>query len=320
MSKWHHVWLFCCALALISTLGIISIYAGGARLHAEVEQPAPARQAPAHPAFVGSETCAGCHADLPAQLQQHFHGAAMAALEKNGKGRLCEGCHGPGELHANDPSARTAKPLLTTAKAGTTCLECHGNRLSSVKWRQSDHHRSGIGCLQCHAQPVAVTGVTPAKGKPANRNIKALAIQPHADLNRVPGTGTCLTCHGNKRGELSLPSHHPVKEGRVGCTDCHDPHRPQSKEMKREVCVSCHAAQRGPFRFEHGAISGHLTDACLDCHRPHGSPNQRLLKIANRGLCLQCHADKVRHFNGTNCWDCHQAVHGSNSEPALFRK
>jgi DmsE family decaheme c-type cytochrome len=137
----------------------------------------------------------------------------------------------------------------------------------------------------------------------------------------VPSSQACLSCHSEQRAEFSLPSHHPVKEGRIECADCRDPHRPVTEKIKLETCTKCHLQQRGPHIYEHGAISGNgLTDACLSCHVPHGSPNQRMLKLTNRGLCLQCHADRATHFPGRNCADCHQAVHGSNTSTLLFRE
>jgi predicted CXXCH cytochrome family protein len=90
------------------------------------------------------------------------------------------------------------------------------------------------------------------------------------------------------------------------------------REMKSDICIACHDDHRGPFKFEHGAHADDMGDGCLDCHRPHGAPNTRLLKLFGRGLCLQCHGDKVNHNAGTICWDCHVGVHGSNTSRLLF--
>jgi predicted CXXCH cytochrome family protein len=34
----------------------------------------------------------------------------------------------------------------------------------------------------------------------------------------------CLTCHQTQRAQMSLPYHHPLREGKMGCVDCHNPH------------------------------------------------------------------------------------------------
>ncbi len=259
---------------------------------------APATTAAKKATPVGSDTCQGCHEEaIHADLQRDFHGAVLTAQEKKGKGHLCEGCHGPGSLHAEDPSAATAAPLKASAKTGAGCVACHSASISPAAWQRSPHHRSGTECQTCHGQ----------------------SEKPHGPITRAPATDACLKCHGTQRGEFALPSHHPIKEKGVTCADCHDVHAPMdARKLQRDVCVKCHVKQRGPHRFEHGAITGHLTEACLDCHRPHGSPNRRLLKMKSRGLCLQCHADLVTHFPGGRCWDCHQGVHGSNTSRLLL--
>ena len=286
-------------------------------------EPTASAKAAAAPAatFVGSETCAQCHDDEQGKLSKHWHGQVMSDAEKKGRGHLCEGCHGPGSVHANDPSAQTAAPLRLAAKNGTGCLSCHDTRVSALKWKMSEHAHAGTSCIVCHGQ--ALPAVAPVKGqaqKPATGPLlQQQPIDPHGAICRKPDTALCLTCHGEKRAEFAMPSHHPVPEKRLDCVDCHNPHaRVDSRKMSHELCVSCHVQKRGPFRYAHGAISGNLTDACLDCHRPHGSPNQQLLKFNSRGLCLQCHANKAAHFAGRTCWDCHTGVHGSNTNPLLF--
>jgi hypothetical protein len=106
---------------------------------------------PGEAAFVGTQTCIGCHADPGTVWQGTRHSHAYATLEKvhkqydldcirchvigvdapggvcrvdQVKGRTdvgCESCHGKGSLHADDPNVAIAvkKP------AEATCLHCH---------------------------------------------------------------------------------------------------------------------------------------------------------------------------------------------------
>lgn len=106
---------------------------------------------PGEPAFVGTQTCIGCHAGPAAVWQQTPHSHAYATLEKVHKqydldcvkchvigvdapggvcrvdqtqGRQnvgCESCHGRGSLHAGDPSV--GMPVRTPAEAN--CRVCH---------------------------------------------------------------------------------------------------------------------------------------------------------------------------------------------------
>jgi len=313
--------IFCklISISAVSFIAVACLTFGPNAMRAYTAQTrTPAKSTPAVPApkYVGSDTCAQCHQEQLDKLGTHWHGQAQRNAEKQGKGYLCEGCHGPGSQHADDPTAQSALPLKQTAKNGTGCLSCHNTKLSPVKWRISEHARGGTTCLACHGQAVPTAPAAMKEKKPAI-NHQGQPIDPHGNFTRKPSTDQCLACHGEKRAEMALPSHHPLVEQRLTCTDCHNTHAPMTGKMKNELCVACHVKQRGPFRFAHGAISGHLSDACLDCHRPHGSPNQKLLKFSSRGLCLQCHANKATHFAGRTCWDCHTGIHGSNSS-ALF--
>jgi len=321
MTNQQHRFPVSIFLTLICIAGLTGLYLlGTVRGQAEAPKAKPAAT------FVGSETCATCHDEMMGQVKKSPHGLAMIAVEAKKSGHVCEGCHGPGSLHADDPSAETAAPLLKTAKTGAGCFQCHDKKLSRTDWRRSPHSRLDLTCMECHGQertaatpPKATMANAPETEKPAEGQETAPGYD-HAAFTRVPSSQACFTCHTEKRAEFSLPSHHPVLEKRISCADCHNPHAPMSRKLEYDVCAKCHLGQRGPHLFEHGAISTDgLTDACLSCHRPHGSPNERMLKLTNRGLCLQCHANRATHFVGRNCLDCHQAVHGSNTSPLLFQ-
>jgi predicted CXXCH cytochrome family protein len=311
MHRSRHFWQGVLVLSGITGLFLMLILLDMPGAAAKDAKPAPKAT------YVGSETCVGCH---EAAIQEHVkgtaHGAILSALEAKGKGYLCEGCHGPGSRHMEDPGPESGGVLKATAQSGATCAECHKTRLSPARWRASDHRKAGVGCTQCHARPESGQPLTGSQAGAAGAKLAA-APQPHDVFNRAPSSELCMSCHGALRGELAMPSHHPIKEGIVACVDCHDPHAPMTQKVKREVCVRCHAKTHGPYIYEHVKAKG-LTDGCLDCHRPHGSPNARLLKISGRGLCLQCHADRATHFPGRDCVSCHMAVHGSNSNRLLF--
>ncbi len=312
-----------CLVALIVVIAVVVTMLDSRTCSVHSQEPAntpPAAAAQPAPKadFVGSETCQGCHdAEITAHLQKNFHGLMLAKLETAGKGRLCEGCHGPGSLHAGDPSAATAAPLKLAAANGAGCLSCHQTKLSTAKWRMSEHLKNGVGCEQCHMVPEATKPTQAKTPGAAPMAAKKAAPQPHAVLTRTPSSEACLSCHQSLRGQLSLPSHHLIKEGVVSCASCHDPHAPMGEKIKRDTCLQCHARQRGPHVYEHDKAKG-LSDGCLDCHRPHGSPNRDLLKLTGRGLCLQCHGNKATHFAGRNCLSCHTAVHGSNTNSLLL--
>jgi predicted CXXCH cytochrome family protein len=147
----------------------------------------------------------------------------------------------------------------------------------------------------------------------------------------------CLNCHLEKQAEFSMPFRHPVMEGKMSCSSCHDPHggdimKPAGQALARvnDTCMSCHREQSATHVFEHEA----LREGCVTCHAVHGSTNKKMLVENNNNLCLKCHAqlqtadgtieigDSGGHSSRTNvgtCWSsgCHDAVHGSNMNSHL---
>ena len=57
---------------------------------------------------------------------------------------------------------------------------------------------------------------------------------------------------------MHYSSHMPIREGKITCSDCHNPHGSVTEKLIRqasvnEVCYTCHAEKRGPFLWEHAA-------------------------------------------------------------------
>lgn len=277
------------ALLVLVLLGVLGL--------APVGTAEDAATAPPPPAYAGAETCLACHSEVGEKQKQDWHSGLIANQPDS---KNCEECHGPSTPHTEDPTVSTATNVTKAhaAKAGQACLRCHEAHVRPTEWKLSEHARQDVACWDCHSQ----------------------GASPHAKTLRSPGKEVCYSCHREQAATFELTSHHPVREGRLTCSDCHDAHGRADRTSTSQLCASCHTKQRGPFVFEHGSMTSGLTEGCLDCHRSHGSPNQRLLKYNGRGLCLQCHADHVLHFVGRTCWTsgCHADIHGSNTHPLLL--
>ena len=145
-----------------------------------------------------------------------------------------------------------------------------------------------------------------------------------------------MQCHPQQRAEFRKRSHMPVLEGKMTCTDCHNPHgtttRPLLKaDSVNDVCYVCHAEKRGPYLWEHAPVR----ERCTNCHLPHGSNHDKLLVAARPYLCQQCHNSASLHSGqffgaqqnaaaglqggspsfyviGRACQNCHTQIHGSN--------
>jgi DmsE family decaheme c-type cytochrome len=262
---------------------------------------------------VGDKTCLGCHS----AVADKFGHTLMGRLQKQGK-LTCETCHGPGSEHARLGGGRGVGGIISfrpddenfDVNAGNQiCLGCHlkGER---VYWPGSTHQVRGVACSNCHTimQPVS------------RKNQLKTAFQPD----------TCFQCHQEIRAKITRSSHMPVREGKIVCSDCHNPHGSATEKLLRtatinETCYKCHAEKRGPFLFEHAPVR----ENCLNCHDPHGSVNEYMLKIARPRLCTECHGFGHGTTSGPmavqtisrQCQNCHTEVHGTNSPsgPLLHR-
>lgn len=288
------------ALALAACLFVL---AGGVVSAAGQDPATPQAQA----GYVGAETCLTCHDTV--SLHDTAHGnpkiPGTPAAEKG-----CESCHGPGDEHVKDDAHGHIKKFNKVAASlvSETCVTCH-NRSEHAMWEGSPHSARSLGCTTCHS----IHNPKSEKGQ----LVKANQIE------------LCATCHRPQVMKQLRSSHMPVREGKMVCTSCHNPHGSTNVKQLRagnyvnEACYSCHAEKRGPFLWEHAAGR----ESCTTCHDPHGSNNDRMLVVRAPMLCQRCHIG-TRHpstiYDGTalgnrsnrlitrSCINCHQQIHGSN--------
>jgi DmsE family decaheme c-type cytochrome len=257
------------------------------------------------PAFEGASFlrddsfCADCHDESIHPYEATRHGRATRA---GGAAVSCESCHGPRSRHVEDPGTEIPWNDLEPAKQSAICQQCHQGGIQH-RWRNGVHHLAGVSCTSCHAVM-------------EERSEEAL-------LARAGTTETCLTCHAEVRADMLRTSHHPVREGRLDCASCHEPHGSTAPALLRgntlnETCTSCHSEKRGPFLWEHAPVR----ESCATCHDPHGSNNRNLLVKKDSFVCLQCHSygghinlpryNRTSNPYGNGCSNCHMSVHGSN--------
>ncbi len=274
------------------------------------------RQAPYSKA--GAETCLSCHDEdsefpvLPLFRTKHaVKGDARAPFGHDNK--QCETCHGAGGTHAKAKKTdKRAGNIINFGKKAWTpvreqnekCLTCHQTH-QRISWKGSSHEFGNVACASCHSVHVAKDPVLSKSGQ----------------------SGVCFDCHAKEQAKFQQASHHPVREGQMVCTDCHDVHGEKGtgaliKASAREKCTSCHAEKRGPFLWEHAPAA----EDCNLCHTPHGSNHAALLKKRPPLLCQECHSPAGHpsgRYDGSKvagsaflgvkgCVNCHSQVHGSN--------
>jgi len=281
-----------------------------------------------------SAACVKCHdeEDMP-DNSRHAH-----AVVTDSRTPTCVTCHGPSTAHRAKPSDTKPDRLfgrkanLPTSELNGACLTCHQKDSKRALWGGSQHETADVACFTCH--------------KNHTNQDKVLA--------RVTQTDVCLTCHKEQRTQLARPSHHPIPEGKMTCSDCHNVHgsagpKLAKRDSTNNTCYTCHAEKRGPFVQNHEPVM----EDCAICHNPHGSTVAAMLKTRPPMLCQQCHTphvgggvgalggqtgvfppaaapgqlssavtgssggkNVVNIWQGRSCTNCHTQVHGSNNPSA----
>ncbi len=297
-------------LAVICLFGLIGGY-----LIAGTSQ----AQEPPKPAFAkgGAKDCVECHDKPPVTLILNTPHAQVADKRTPFASHQCESCHGASPEHMRKVEGEEIPPLPKVvfranspnpvSEQNDTCMGCHEGGIR-INWTGSQHHSADVACGSCHT------------------------VHANKDpvLEKKAQAETCYNCHVEQRAQSFRRSRHPIREGKVTCSDCHNPHGSIGPKLLKEAsvndtCFGCHTEKRGPFLWEHAPVR----DDCTNCHTPHGSSQVRLLKVRTPFLCQQCHQEAFHPstlYSGTGipplgagerllakgCLNCHPKVHGSN--------
>jgi DmsE family decaheme c-type cytochrome len=264
--------------------------------------------------YVGAETCKGCHETQYASYAGTIH--SKKAIKGPESQDACETCHGGGAKHVEKGGGRGVdifdfgKKVDVKARSAK-CLSCHEETRQMSSWNMSKHKIKGVACNDCHSAH---------SGK--EKSLK----------EETPNL--CYTCHRDVRSQSGKQSHHPIKEGLINCSSCHDVHGSfGNKQIKadtvNELCYKCHADKRGPYMWSHPPVE----ENCLTCHKPHGSNHSKLLTKRPPELCQSCHdwtqhpgspytsfdtfgAGHSNRLIARSCLNCHSQIHGSNGPSA----
>lgn len=266
----------------------------------------------------GLPTCDACHGQEDTNWAHTIHAKVFELSPRKTMGsRGCEACHGPGDAHIQNPGnlatiiSFSHKSKTPVQQQNAQCLTCHAGG-QRIFWHGSIHENNRLACSDCH-NPMT--------------NFSSHGLTARESVNQ-----TCFSCHKVQRAEFNKRSHMPLLEGKLSCTDCHNPHGSTTQPLLKadsvnEVCYGCHAEKRGPFLFEHAPVR----ENCMNCHSPHGSNFESLLTTPRPILCQQCHAQDGHpaqlltmgnlplgarpdpRLIATSCQTCHVNIHGSNS-------
>jgi DmsE family decaheme c-type cytochrome len=265
----------------------------------------------------GLPVCADCHEEVVQSIVPTKHGAKLDSTDA-----VCRSCHGDVAAHLDDPEA--AKPThlfnksVAAADKAAVCLGCHSGSRQLAFWDAGTHKRNDVACSDCHS-------IHGKKSEPKTGR--------YVTTQRKLQQEVCASCHQRVMSQMEKNSHHPILEGKVSCSDCHNPHGAMTHAMIKAdsvnlLCTGCHTEKRGPFVFTHMPVE----ENCLTCHDSHGSNVPKLLTEKVPQLCQECHGSghgqyaygatfvpggqddsRSSRFMSRSCINCHNQIHGTNA-------
>ena len=277
-----------------------------------------------------SASCLKCH-DSESMPDMSRSAHAFAADKRTPD---CVSCHGPSPTHVRKPAGVSERPkpdftfnktsanIHTASERSQVCLSCHDGGASRAMWTTSQHASADLACDSCH--------------KVHSNHDKVVDKLTQAD--------SCYSCHTSQRSQMMRPAHHPVPEGKMTCSDCHNVHGSAGAKLAKAdsinaTCYSCHVEKRGPLVHQHQPV----VDDCVSCHAPHGSNVSGMLVSRVPMLCKQCHTahaegglgliggqagsamtaatpgrNAINMWQGRSCLNCHTQIHGTNNPASRY--
>ncbi|MDN5934922.1 MAG: DmsE family decaheme c-type cytochrome [Nitrosospira sp.] len=260
----------------------------------------------------GDARCTRCH-DEHEKYPVLSIGKTKHGTVADSRTPTCTSCHGESEVHVRNPE-KHAFPERSFGKNSTNsaqeknqaCLACHEGGIR-MHWAGSRHANQDVPCAACHQVHAAHDKVR----------------------DRLTQSEVCFACHKEQRIEIKRPYRHPIREGKVACSDCHNPHGSAGPSMMvrdsiNDTCYTCHMEKRGPFVRNHQPVQ----ENCAICHNPHGTTAPNLLRWRSPFLCQECHepnthqgaigsfdapGGREQNTLARGCLNCHTQIHGSNS-------
>ncbi len=243
-------------------------------------------------------------------------------VKATGETEICIFCHAP---HNSRPLA----PLWNRSDPGLNYTLYTSSTLQALPGQPDG---SSLLCLSCHDGTVALgsvisrtTPITMATGTFIPAGITNLSTNLRYDHPiSFDYTSALATSDGQLKDPVNITAPVSLKNGRMQCTSCHDPHKDVyssnflvTPSPNSNLCNSCHqrtywtasthntsaktwnGTLSNPWPFTYPAMTTVAQNGCESCHNPHNSGGNVLnLKYqAEESNCMDCHNGNVAAKN-----------------------
>ena len=239
------------------------------------------------------ESCLKCHSNfvvgVPETVNQFkeplFRGFTIG----------CERCHGPGQIHCDDPGVTNSivnpvrlDPVLREA----VCQQCHllGEQRINRIGHDISEYRPGLPLNDF----ISVVVLADSVADPLLVGGQVEQMHRSACYQMSAGKLGCITCHfhpDSKTEVHQLPqTEHKLEYFRQRCLSCHDQSTSCTETLtrrkaKQDSCVACHMPSKSSSNVAHTSITNHQivkNPVAEAAHHPSISPGELPVYLFHR--------------------------------------
>ena len=171
--------------------------------------------------YVGAETCKGCHEEAFQKFCPHQDGPALPA---------------PAAQHQEGGLRELPRPGQGARRGGGRQGQGRSDHVREERPHAGREAKRRVPGVPYEGRPGILEG---QRARVARRGVHRVP-QGHAgqlprhQLAKPTELETCGTCHIQKRAAQMRSSHMPLREGKMTCTSCHNPHGTVTPALLKE--------------------------------------------------------------------------------------
>ncbi len=202
--------------------------------------------------------CVVCHSGRPQAVPERDGLYADQPFSEMSIG--CENCHGPGSLHARQPSrSNIVNPAkLPARRADDVCMNCHQAGDTRVYLPGKTYADVRPGTPLSDVVAIFKIPLDPASAAPADLLEHHFSMQLSKCFTGSAGKLSCLSCHDPHAipAKRDAPAYYEKR-----CLACHTIHSCKlpiaERALQVDGCIGCHMPKRDIGFISHSALTNH---------------------------------------------------------------